>query len=108
MRETNDHLIPDRSRPRSTTAVTNICVPRGVGEHATWANRRRRGRRQSRARKEKHVNRKKVTRVEGWHPKCGNDDGQEQRTSRCDGKKEGGCVVCPENSMERREGLMYR
>ena len=64
MCETNDHLIPDQSRPRSTTAITNICVPRGVGGHATWANRRQRGGRQSRARKEKHVNRKKVMRVE--------------------------------------------
>ena len=61
---TNDHLIPDQSRLGSTTAVTNICVPSGVGGHATWANRRRRGGRQSRARKEKHVNRKKATRVE--------------------------------------------
>ena len=64
MNTTNNHLIPDRSRPRSTTAVTNICAPRGVGGHATWASRRRRGGRQSRARKEKHVNRKKATRVE--------------------------------------------
>jgi len=63
MRGTNNHLIPDRSRPGSTTAVTNICAPRGVGGHATWANRRRGGR-QSRARKEKYANRKKAKRVD--------------------------------------------
>ena len=51
-------------KPGSTTAITNICVPRGVGGHTTWANKKRREGRQSRARKEKHVNRKEAKRVE--------------------------------------------
>ena len=105
MRDSNDHLIPDRSRSGSTTAVTNICVPRGVGGHATCANRRRRGGRQSRARKEKHVNRK-ATRVElkVGILNVGTMTDKSRELADVMERKEGRCVVCPGNSVERREG----
>ena len=68
MRESRN-LIPDRSGPGITTAVTSGCEPRVTGGHATWAQRRvqrrtRRGGRQWRRKTARNEERKKVREAE--------------------------------------------
>jgi len=60
-----DHTnsILDWSWPGSTMAVTRDCYPRVTGGHATWMQRRRRGGRQWRQKREKPEERKQAKRV---------------------------------------------
>ena len=58
-------IIPDRSRPGLTTAVTSDCKPRATGGHHTiWVRGTRRGGRQWRRKKERNEETWKAKRIE--------------------------------------------